>query len=399
MTPAAPQPKIAAESEPPMGRRLAAIPPSGTMAVGRRVRELRAQGIDVVNLGGGVPEPAPEFLSRPIQFPADLNAGGDPAGDPKLRRAIADKLMRDQGLVYDPSAEIAVTIGAKQGLYAALLAMIDPGDEIAVLDPAWVTYAPSVAIAGGTVRTFRLDAARGFALDVRALESAIGDKTRAIVINTPHNPTGHVFTAADLEPVARVARERNLWVISDESFERFVFDGRKHFSIATLPGMRERTVVLQSFSKGYGLIGARVGYLAAPARIAAQVARFNEQVLTSVSPFAQFMAMQALAEEPQWTPKLQAHYTMKRDLTVAAVRSLSGFDCHVPEGAFYVFADVTRLGKSSDAITAEILDRARVALTPGSAFGEGGEGYVRFNLAGPVAAIREGLDRLKRVYG
>lgn len=399
MTPAAPQPKIVPESEPPVGRRLAAIPPSGTMAVGRRVRELRAQGIDVINLGGGVPEPAPEFLSRPIQFPADLNAGGDPAGEPKLRRAIADKLSRDQGLNYDPETEIAVTIGAKQGLYAALLAMIDPGDEVAVLDPAWVTYAPSVVLAGGTVRAFRLDAARGFALDAPALEAAITEKTRAIVVNTPHNPTGHVFTAADLEPVARIARERNLWVISDESFERFVFDGRAHLSVATLPGMRERTVVLQSFSKGYGLIGARVGYLAAPGRIASQVARFNEQVLTSVSPFAQFMAMQALAEEPQWTPKLQAHYAMKRDITVAAVRALPGFDCHVPDGAFYVFADVTRLGKSSAAVVDEILDRARVALTPGSAFGEGGEGYVRFNLAGPVAAIREGLDRLKRVYG
>ncbi len=388
--------EVAADNLLPPGSRLASIPPSGTMAVGRRVRELRGGGIDVIHLGAGSPEPAPGCVSKPVLFAPEQNAIGDPAGDAALRSAISDKLARDQALSYDPATQIVVTVGAKQALYAALLALIEPGDEVAIMDPAWVTYAPSVQIAGGIPKTFPLDRKNSFQLDAEAIRAVIGPRTRAIIVNTPHNPTGRVFTETELTSVAGLAVEHNLWVISDESFEKFVFDGRRHVSIAELPGMSERTVILQSFSKNYGLIGARVGYLAAPKMIAAQVTRFGEQVLSCVSPFMQALALSALTEEPEWTVRLRAHYERKRQVAVDGVRRVRGFSCAVPEGTFYVLADVSSLSASSEEFSMYLLDQAHVAVTPGSAFGANGEGYIRFNLAGPLELIVGGLERIRK---
>ena len=392
-------PSVRSVVAPMAASRLADVPPSGTMAVGRRVRDLRAAGIDVVHLGAGSPDPSPACLKRPLALGSDMNITGDPAGDAQLRAAIADKLSGDQGLTYDPDTQIVVTVGAKQALYTTLLALIEPGDEVAILDPAWVTYGPAVQIAGGVSKTFTLDRKNGFSLDSAALEAVIGPRTRVIVMNTPHNPTGRVFTADELESIAAIARAHGLWVISDESFDKFVFDGYRHIGMASLDGMADRTVVLQSFSKAYGFIGGRVGYMAGPAAIASQVARFNEQVLTCVSPFMQSVALAALAEEPSWTANLRRQYQLKRDFAVDAVRRLKGFDCAVPEGTFYVFADITSFGQCADDVTMRILDETRVAVTPGTAFGPSGEGYVRFNLAGSMDIIRDGFDRLEKVYG
>ena len=393
------KPGALSAAAPVAANRLMDIPPSGTMAVGRRVRNLRAAGVDVVHLGAGSPDPAPACLERPLTLRSDMNVTGDPAGDAQLRAAITKKLFDDQGLTYDPNTQIVVTVGAKQALYAALLALIEPGDEVAILDPAWVTYGPAVQIADGIPRTFALDRGNGFRLDPAALEAVIGPRTRVVVMNTPHNPTGRVFTVDELESVAAVARAHGLWVISDESFDKFVFDGRRHVGMASLNDMYERTIVLQSFSKSYGFIGGRVGYMAGPSALAGQVARFNEQVLTCVSLFMQSVALAALGEEPSWTSVLRRQYQAKRDFAVEAVRGLKGFECDVPEGTFYVFADISSFGQNSEEFAVRVLDETRVAVTPGRAFGAGGEGYVRFNLAASMDIIRDGFNRLGKAYG
>lgn len=397
--PSAPQ---AGQPEPPAtmkplrspGQRLAKIPPSGTMEVGRKVRALRGAGVDVIHLGAGSPTPSPEILSQPFSFDPASNTLGDPAGTAELRAAIARKLQNDQKLTYDPASEIILTIGAKQGLYAVLLALIEPGDEVAILDPAWVTYGPSIMLAGGIPKPFSLDHSAGYRLDAAALADVLGPRTAAIVINTPHNPTGRVFSPDELQGIADLAARNGSWVICDESFDKFVFDGRRHVGIASLPDMRDRTVVLQSFSKAYGFIGGRIGYLAAPACVAGLVRRFNEHVLSCVSPFLQSVALGALGEDPGWTARLQAAYQDKRDLAVAALRELEGFACDRPEGTFYVWANISAFGKSSEQFASDLLDGARVAVTPGSAFGAGGEGFIRFNLAGPTEPIEEGLRRI-----
>lgn len=377
-----------------LGRRLADVAPSAILEVSRKVREMRAVGRDVIHLGAGIPTPSPAYLKQPIEIDPNLNQLLDPAGIPDLRAALSARLMADYGLAYDPASQIVVTVGAKQACHAALFALIDPGDEVAILDPAWVTYGPTVELAGGVAKRFMLDPARDYALDAEAVAAACGPKCRVIILNTPHNPTGRVFTRDELQAVADLAIARNLWVISDESFDKYVYDGRAHVCIASLPGMAERTVMLRSFSKAYGFMGGRVGYLAAPARVAALVSRYNGHVISCVSPILQSVACHLLAGEPDWTEELRAAYQVKRDVTAAAVNVMPGLSCAVPEGTFYIWADVRPSGMSATDFCTDLLEGAGIALTPGEAFGALGEGFVRFNLAGPMDVIEEGLERM-----
>ncbi len=364
------------------------------MAVGATVRDLRARGTHIINLGGGTVEPAPRCLDSPIAFAARRNAGGDPAGELDLRTALAKKLARDQSLAYAPGTEIVVTVGAKQAMLPVLLAVLESGDEVLVLDPCWVSYAPTIRLAGGMPVPVSLRHEETFRLDAAAIAKAVTPRTRAIVINTPHNPTGRVFTREELAGVAAVAVERNLWVLSDESFDKFVFDGHRHVSIASLEDMRERTVVIQSFSKAFALPGARVGYLAAPAAVCRSVVRFNEHVITCVSPMMQAVALAALAEEVAWTERLIDRYRVKRQVVAEALARIPGLRFKPGEGTFYSFVDVRSHEPSSQAFADRMIEQARVAVTPGIVFGESAEGYVRINLVGPLAELEEGLRRL-----
>lgn len=352
--------------------------------------------MDVINLGGGMPDPMPAFLTTPLVFAAPLNAGGDPAGEMELRRALAAKLVRDQGLSFDPSAEIVLTTGAKQALLPALLAMIEAGDEVLTLDPCWVSYAPTIRLAGGIPKPVPLArSGDSFHLDAALLRDSVSDRTRAIIVNTPHNPTGRVFTHDELIDVAALALDRNMWVLSDESFDKFVFDGHRHVSIAALEGMQRRTVVVQSFSKAFALPGARVGYAAAPAAVCAAMSRFNEHVITCVSPFMQSLALRALGNEREWTAVLQNAFRLKRAAIEDFRGSLPGVRLVRTEGTFYALADISARNASSEAFARWLLDTANVAVTPGIAFGSGAEGFIRVNLVGPLDAIRAGLSRIQ----
>jgi len=233
-----------------------------------------------------------------------------------------------------------------------------------------------------------------FRLDAAAIAEAVTRRTRTIIINSPHNPTGRVFTQEELAGVADVAADRNLWILSDESFDKFVFDGNRHVSVAGLAGMRERTVVIQSFSKAFALPGARVGYLAAPAPLCRAVVRFNEHVITCVSPLMQSVALSALARETEWTEQLLDHYRLKRQVAEAALARIPGIRFRPTEGTFYAFVDVSAHDSSSEAFVDRMIERAGVALTAGIAFGTESEGHVRVNLVGPLSELREGLRRM-----
>jgi aspartate/methionine/tyrosine aminotransferase len=385
----------ATPASPPVGGRLSDLSPSGTMEVGTVVRRLRSEGVNVINLGGGMAEPDAPCLREPVLFPGELNVGSDPAGEADLRAALALKLGRDLGLAYDPATEIVVTTGAKQAVLPTLLSVIEPGDEVLVLDPCWVTYAPAVQLAGGVARRVPMRQGGGFRLDADVLAAQVTAKTRAMILNSPHNPTGRVFTAEELAAAASVACANDLWVLSDESFDKFVFDGHRHLSIAALDGMRDRTAVIQSFSKAFALPGTRVGYLAAPEPLCRSVTRFNEHVITCVSPLMQSVALAALEDEAGWTDRLLAHYREKRDVAHEALARMPGLRFAPTEGTFYAFVDITAHGLSSRGFTARLLETARVAVTAGSAFGAGAEGYVRVNLVGPLSDIREGLRRMR----
>jgi aspartate/methionine/tyrosine aminotransferase len=380
---------------PRLNPRLRDLPPSGTMAVSAEIRRRRERGIDVINLGGGLAEPGPACLLAPFALDPRRNVGGDPAGELDLRKALAEKLRRDQGLDFDPAGQIVITTGAKQAILPTLLAMLEAGDDVLLLDPSWVSYAPAIQLAGGVPKPVSLLHANGFRLDSAVIEAQLTPRSRAIIINNPHNPTGRVFTAEELAAVAAVAIERNLWVISDESFDKFVFDGRRHLSIATLAHMRPRTVVVQSFSKAFALPGARVGYLAGPAALCEAVIRFNEHVITCASPLMQSLALSVLADETAWTTQLLDHYRMKRQTAHEALCTIAGLQFTPTEGTFYAFANIKAHSASSAEFAARLLDRAGVAVTPGIAFGRTAEGFVRINLVGPLDDIREGLRRMR----
>jgi len=377
-----------------LASRLAALPPSGTLAVGERVRALRTAGRTVFNLSGGAPDPGPPGGLGGLEIAASENALGDPWGELFLRQAFAERLARRHGVVRG-AHEMVATIGAKQGVYFAALALLEPGDEVIVIDPCWVTYAPSVALAGGTAVPVPL-APPDNRLDVAAIAAAITPRTRAVLINTPHNPTGRVFTETELTALADLVKTRDLWLICDESFDLFVFDGGKHLSPGVFDAIRERTLLLYSFSKAFALPSYRIGMLVGPESICRLIATCTQQLISSVSLASQKVAAAALQQEADWAPFLRATYQAKRDACLAVLTQDPRIAALPPQGTFYLFPNIARLGLSSDALTARLLDKAGVAVTSGTVFGAAGEGHIRLNLVGPLPAILDGAQALIR---
>jgi aspartate/methionine/tyrosine aminotransferase len=377
-----------------MAVRLASLPPSGTLAVGERVRALRATGRTVFNLAGGAPDPGPPVGLVGPEITASENALGDAWGELFLRKAFAERLARRHGVVRSPR-EMVATVGAKQGVYFAALALIEPGDEVIVIDPCWVTYAPSVELAGGTAVPVAL-APPDNRLDVAAIAAAITPRTRAVLINTPHNPTGRVLGEAELSALADLARTRDLWLICDESFDLFVFDDGKHLSPGVFDAIRERTILLYSFSKAFALPSYRIGMLVGPEPVCRLIATCTQQLISSVSLASQKVAAAALQQEAEWAPFLRATYQAKRDACLAVLKQDPRIEAPLPEGTFYLFPNIARFGLSSDEMTARLLDEANVAVTSGAVFGRAGEGHIRLNLVGPLAAILGGARALMR---
>jgi len=377
-----------------MAVRLSALPPSGTLAVGERVRTLRAAGRTVFNLSGGAPDPAPPVGLAGTAIAAAENALGDPWGEPFLRKAFAARLARCHGVVRT-EREMVATVGAKQGVYFAALALLEPGDEAIVIDPCWVTYAPSIELAGGRAVPVAL-AQPGDRLDTAAIAAAITPRTRAILINTPHNPTGRVFTEAELSALAQLVKQRGLWLICDESFDLFVFDGGKHLSPGVFDAIRERTILLYSFSKAFALPSYRIGMLVGPEPVCRLIATCTQQLISSVSLASQKVACAALEHEREWAPLLRRTYQDKRDACLAVLRQDPRIAAPAPQGTFYLFPGIARLGLASDALTAHLLDGAGVAVTSGAVFGRAGEGHIRVNLVGPLPAILDGARALLR---
>jgi aspartate aminotransferase len=377
-----------------MAGRLDILPPSGTLAVGERVKALRAAGRSIFNLSGGAPDPGPPVGLDPPAIAVNENALGDPWGEFFLRKAFAERLARRHGVVRT-EREMVATIGAKQGVYFAALALLEPGDEVIVIDPCWVTYAPSVALAGGRAVPVPL-AAPDNRLDAAAIAAAITPRTRAILINTPHNPTGRVFTEAELSTLAELVEQRDLWLICDESFDLFVFDDAHHFSPGLFNSIRERTILLYSFSKAFALPSYRIGMLVGPEPVCRLIANCTQQLISSVSLASQKVAVTALQREAEWAPLLRKTYQEKRDACLAVLQQDARIVCPPPQGTFYLFPDIERVGLPSDALTAHLLDGSGVAVTPGAVFGASGEGHIRVNLVGPLPAILEGAKALLR---
>ena len=387
--------------------RLKTLAPSSTLAVQAKAKELRARGIDVISFGAGEPDfDTPERIKdAAVQaMRRGQTKYTEVGGVPELRAAVCAKLKRDNDLDYEP-ADVVVSVGAKHTLFNLMMALVNPGDEVLVPRPYWVSYPEQARLLGGVPVEVATAEATGFDLDPTALAAAVTPRTRLVVLNSPNNPTGAVFSPAALEAVARLAVERGLWVVSDECYEALTFEGR-HVSIASFgPDVKARTIVVNTCSKAYAMTGWRIGYAAGARELIRAMTDAQSQVTSNPSSIAQWAAVEALTGPQDEVAKMAGEFDRRRRLIVAGLNALPGVRCVMPKGAFYAFANVsglfgrawrkpdgvTTLASSLD-VTAFLLEAARVAVVPGRDFGS--DAHVRLSYATSHALISEGLARM-----
>lgn len=377
--------------------RLKSVPFSGIRRIMAEAAKLEKDGASVVHLEIGRPD-----FDTPVHIKEAAKAALDRGdvhytpnlGTLQLRQAIARKLKTDNGLDYDPESEILVTVGASEAIYLAVAAFLNPGDGLLVPDLGWVNYYSAPGLVGASLQSFKVDETVGFRPQAAALAAAVTPATRLVVLCSPGNPTGAVIQPAEMEGIARLAQERDLLIVADEIYEKLVYDGVKHVSMASLPGMRQRTLVINGFSKAYSMTGWRLGYVAAPKELISAMVRVHQNLTTCAVSFAQAGAVVALEGPQDCVTSMVAEFQRRRNMLVAALNEMPGVTCPMPEGAFYVFPNIRAFGLSSEEMAMYLLREAHIALVPGTSFGPGGEGYIRISYANSYEQIEEGMRRM-----
>ena len=391
-----------------LSTRVRAISPSPTLAIDSLTKQMQREGKDVINLSVGEPDfDTPEHIK---QAAAQAMAQGftkytPVAGIPELRAAIAAKLKEDNGLEYRPE-QIVVSNGGKHSLFNAFLSLCEPGDEVIIQAPYWVSYPEIVKLAGGVPVVIETTARDGYKLTPAMIEARLSPRTRLFILNSPSNPTGAVYSRAELEAIAELAIARDLVIVADEIYEKLVYGGATHVSIASLsPAMRQRTVLVNGFSKAYAMTGWRMGYAAAEPDLAKAMSDLQGHSTSNPSSISQKAALAALTGPQEPVARMVEAFASRRDLVLEELRDLPGFELAVPpQGAFYVFPDVSRvLGKaiagqtvdSAERLCQIILAETGVSLVPGGGFGS--PTCVRISYATSPKLLREAFARLKRV--
>lgn len=378
--------------------RMEALPFSEIRVMMEKATQMQKNGEDVIHMEIGRPDfDTPEVIKQAANRAL---ANGNVFytsnyGTPELRQAIADKLKRDNGIDYK-AEEILVTIGVGEGTYAAVAAFTEPGDEILVPDPVWLNYIHVPHFFGAVPVSYKLREENDYQIDLNEIEGLITPKTRMLVINTPGNPTGVVQSRETLEKLADIAKKHDLIVVSDEIYEKLVYDGARHVSIAALPGMKERTITLNGFSKCYSMTGWRLGYAAAPLEFIKAMVRVHAYINTCAPSFVQEAGITALEKAEPDVQEMVKEYQRRRDYAVSAINAIDGLSCKTPGGAFYIFVNIKSLGRTSAEMADYLLDHAKIAAVPGSAFGPQGEGYIRLSYACSYERIVEAMERLKK---
>jgi aspartate aminotransferase len=379
-------------------KKIDSLSESMTVAVSDRARELQQRGVKVVNLGGGDPDfdTPPHIVAAAVAaIDKGLTHYVASRGIPELRKAVTGKFQRDNHVAYDPDTEVIVTASGKLALYITLAAMLEPGDEVLYFDPAWVSYEPMIRMLGGIPAAVPLRPADNFILDGDELKKRVSPRTKAMILNTPNNPTGRVLTVEELDVVARSAREHGYWVLSDEIYEHIIYDRRRHISLASLPGMRDLTVTLNGMSKAYAMTGWRLGYLGAPAPLCEQILKVQQHVVTCAPSFVQAAGVAALQGPQGCVAEMTAEYDRRRRFMTDALNSIPGVHCPLPEGAFYLFPEVAFQGLDSNALAEFMIEKAHVAVTAGSAFGRAGTRNIRLTFATSMANLRQAAEQMK----
>lgn len=377
--------------------RMDRMAPSGIRKVNEKALAMERAGEKVLHFEIGRPDfDTPEYIKQAanqalaqgkVHYTSNF-------GLMELRQAIADKLKRENHVDYKAS-EVLVTVGLSEAVFAVLASLLDEGDELLVPDPVWLNYINVPNLLGAKAVTYSLKEENGYQMDLDEVRSKITSKTRGIVIVTPNNPTGGVLEEDVLKELAEIAKANDLMVIADEIYERLVYDGTKHVSIASLPGMKERTFTMNGMSKAYAMDGWRLGYVAAPEEYITVMNKFHQHNTTCAPNFVQAASIAALTQEGDEVREMVKEYQRRRDYAVQAINAIDGISCLCPKGAFYIFINCKQLGKTSAELSQYFLEQAKIALVPGDVFGPGGEGYLRMSFAASYESIVEGCARLK----
>lgn len=378
------------------------LAPSPTLAVSDRARALKAQGVDIIDLGGG----DPDFITpaHVRQAASDAMNDGDThyvasPGTPALRRALAEKLRADNGIDVDANGGIVVTPGGKQSLFEAAMALIEPGVDVLIIEPAWVSYVPMVELAGGRAVPVALDPDTQFRVTPEALEAAVTPASRILVVNSPNNPTGRVLDEAEMDAIVTFATDHDLLVFSDEMYEKILYDGHRHVSLAALPNMAARTLTFNGFSKAYAMTGWRLGYVAGPPALIAEIEKIHSHSATCATSFVQAAGVAALTGPQDFIGEMVEAWDRRRRSVSAGLSQIKGIRCPLAEGAFYAFADIRDTGQTSTKIADILLKEAHVAVTPGIAFGQAGEGHIRLSFATGDDLLSDAVDRIGDLLG
>lgn len=385
----------------PLSTQLSTIPPSMTLAVNDKAQALKRAGHDVIALAGGDPDfDTPEHIIEAAYRAMQQGKTHYPSpmvGVPEVLHAVADKMARDNGVTVDPMRNVIMTPGGKWALYLALAAVTNPGDEILILEPYWVSYPSMVTLTGGTPKFVSLPSDDNFRISADLLRGALSPNSKALIINTPSNPTGRVLTEEEANAICEVAQEADLYVITDEIYEKLIFDGRTHISLASRPGMFERTLTISGLTKSYAMTGWRMGWLVAPEPVIKLATRLNGQSVSCAATFTMHACVAALNGPQDAVDEMRRAYQTRRDMMVEGLNAIEGIECRSIEGAFYLFPRFTQTERTSLELAGALLDLAQVAATPGIAFGQSGEGHLRFAISTAKRDLERTLTRLEKV--
>ena len=389
-----------------LSKRILEMTPSATVELAGKIAELKAQGVDILSFSVGEPDfPTPQNIVDAAKdaLDAGFTKYTAAAGIAELREAVCEKLKRDNGLDYT-SAEIIVTTGAKQAIYNALMAICNPGDEVIIPTPCWVSYVEMVKLTGAKPVLVEAKEEDGFIPALDAIEAAVTDRTKAILFNSPNNPTGAVYDADTLRGLGRMALEKDFWLISDEIYEALVYDGARHYSVAALvPDVKHRCIIINGVSKSYSMTGWRIGYAAGPARTIKGMCSLQGHSTSNATAFAQKASVEALRGPQESVKVMHDEFARRREFMIRRLNEMPGVRCADVKGAFYAFPNVAALyGKSaggrtisnSGDLAAYLLDEAHIAVVPGAAYEA--PDYIRLTYATSMEDIREGMDRMER---
>jgi aminotransferase len=376
------------------------IPFSSIRKVFEEAKRLEAEGARIVHMEIGRPD---------FDTPANIKAAASRAleaghvhyssnqGIPELRQAIAEKLARENGIQVDPETGVVITIGCKEAILDTFLAFLNPGDEVLVPDPSWLEYTHTVEFLGSSPVSVPLRPERDFVLDPDDIAARITGKTKMLVLCSPHNPTGAVMDEETVRALADLCIQHDLLVLSDEIYEKMVYDGARHISIGSLPGMSERTITINGFSKAYAMDGWRLGYAAGAKSLIQPILKVHQYTTTCANTFAQFGAVEAYRGPQDAVAEMVAEFDRRRTFLVEQLNEIPGVSCVVPRGSFYTFPTFHGYGMDSQEMATYLLREAHIACVPGSAFGTAGEGHIRLAYSTDFESIELGLDRMREV--